>query len=308
MLLCLAVLPVLFWDSPPETAGQLKEAGITQIAVPRGSESSWQSQKELAVRSADAQDAVKANKPGVEYRVNEASASRSPWIDANGWQILRQAKAKFYYDAPGPAAPLAAAEAFMYGADAMIHTDAAGLKPLAGMLSFLGKLKPLDLPPVANIGFVDDGTEEAGEVLNLMTRRNLLFRVVEKPDPKLPLNVQIGTPKYSKDDAADPYTFAQRLRSELSDEKRSLRIYGSEVVLGHLNGNSKQMRVHLLNYASASRPVRGIRVRVLGRYPKHEVNAFGLDGTSLADYVAAADATEFTLPELKSYAVVDLSQ
>lgn len=308
MLLCLAVLPALFWDGAPDTADQLKQTGITEVVVAPSAEAAWKAPGGLRVRGADPGSAIKASKPGVEYRMNEASASRMPWIDANGWQLIRKQDAKYYYDAPGGAAPLAAAEAFMYGVDAMIHTDTAGLKPLGEMLRFLGTLKQAELPPVANIGFVDDGTDESGEVLNLMTRRNLLVRVVDKPDPKLNLNVQIGTKKYSKDDASDPYTFAQRIRSELTDDKRSLRIYGSEVVLGRLNGNSKQMRVHLLNYAAASRPVRGIRVRVLGRYPKHELHVFGMNGVTLADYEVTADATEFTLPDLKSYAVVDLTQ
>jgi hypothetical protein len=308
MLLCLAVLPALFWDGAPNTADQLKQAGITEVVVAPGAEAAWKAQAGLTVRTADPASAIKATKPGVEYRMNEASASRMPWIDANGWLLIRKPKAKYYYDAPGAAAPLAAAEAFMYGADALIHTDGAGLKPLGEMLHFLRTLKPAELPAVANVGLIDDGTDESGEVLNLMTRRNLLVRVVDKPDPKLNLNVQIGTKEYSKDDASDPYTFAQKIRSELTDEKRALRIYGSEVVLGRLDGNGRQMRVHLLNYAAAGRPVRGIRVRVLGRYPKHELHGFGMAGAALADYEVTADATEFTLPDLKSYAVVDLTR
>ena len=42
---------------------------------------------------------------------------------------------RFYYEAKGAAAALAAAEAFSYGANAIIETDAAGLKPFAGMIS-----------------------------------------------------------------------------------------------------------------------------------------------------------------------------
>jgi len=43
----------------------------------------------LAPGAAPPADAVKLNEPKVQYRNNEASATRSPWIDANGWRILR---------------------------------------------------------------------------------------------------------------------------------------------------------------------------------------------------------------------------
>lgn len=76
----------------------------------------------LSVGPADA-DAVKLEVPKVEYRINEASASRSPWIDANGWQILRAPARRYYYDVPAASVALAAAEAFTYGAKADIHTD-----------------------------------------------------------------------------------------------------------------------------------------------------------------------------------------
>ena len=41
------------------------------------------------------------------------------------------------YDVKGAQAALAAAEAFAYGANALIRSDAAGLKPLGQMLAFL---------------------------------------------------------------------------------------------------------------------------------------------------------------------------
>jgi hypothetical protein len=62
----------------------------------------------------------------------------------------------------------------------------------------------------------------------------------------------------------------------------------------------------LLNYAGAARKVDGLRVRVLGSYPKHQVAAAGSPGEELLDYTVDKDATEFTLPELKTFAVIDL--
>ena len=40
-----------------------------------------------------------------------------------------------------------------------------------------------------------------GEVLNLMARHNLLFRVIPAADPKYDLNIRLGAGEYSKADA-----------------------------------------------------------------------------------------------------------
>ena len=44
------------------------------------------------------------------------------------------------------------------------------------------------------------------------------------------------------------------------------------------------------------------------QYPKHRLAAAGSPEAELLDYSVDADATEFTLPELKTYAVIDLSR
>src|ERR1700731_2922665 len=80
----------------------------------------------LAAGSDPPADAVKLNEPRVQYRPNEASATRSPWIDANGWRILRSPGRSFVYHVAGATAALAAAEAFTYGSEAWIVTDAKG--------------------------------------------------------------------------------------------------------------------------------------------------------------------------------------
>src|SRR5580700_4692780 len=111
----------------------------------------------LSTGPADA-GAVKLPVPKVEYRINEASASRSPWIDANGWQILRAPARRFYYDVPAASVALAAAEAFMYGAKAYIHTETAGAAIFERILQFLREIPERgDLPTLANIGVIDDG-------------------------------------------------------------------------------------------------------------------------------------------------------
>jgi hypothetical protein len=250
--------------------------------------------------------AVKLPVPKVEYKINEASASRSPWIDANGWQILRAPAQRYYYEVPAANVALAAAEAFVYGGKTEIHTDTSGAAVFERMLEFLRKLPDLDLPAIANLGVIDDGSGDTGELLNLLTRRNLLYRVITAPDPSLDLNIRLGSKEYPKSEAADPSRLAQRIRTELTDEKRMLRLYGSEVVIARLVGNRDRVRIHLLNYAN--RPVTGLRVRVQGEYPSGQIAAFDKPGLKLEDLAAADGSTEFTLPEMSTYAVIDLSR
>jgi hypothetical protein len=308
MFLLLAALPALFWDGAADTAPALRDAGVTQIVVPSARLASWKGVEGITAAAADLEGATKLLGPTVNYRMNEASATNAPWVMANGWRFIRRPDGRFYYDVPGRQAALAAAEAFCYGANAMIRTDAAGLKPLAEMLGFLRTITGEALPPVADIGYIDDGSGASGEVMNLMVRDNLLFQLVAAPDRRLKVNVKLGTKDYPLEDAKNPGTVAHAVRFHLTDEKRSLRIYGSQVVVGRLTGSGGHARLHLINYAGAARKVDGIRVRVLGQYPKHQLWLADGTGVELLDYSVEQDATEFTLPELKTYAVVDLSR
>jgi hypothetical protein len=142
--------------------------------------------------------------------------------------------------------------------------------------------------------------------MNMMVRDNLLFEIVARPDPRLKLSVRLGSQEYPLADAGNPALVAHAIRGNLTDEKRSVRIYGSPVVVAHLTGSGGKVRLHLLNYTGATRNVDGIRVRVLGQYPKHQLAAAGSPGLALVDYSVQADATEFTLTQLKTYAVIDL--
>ncbi|HEY2017554.1 MAG TPA: hypothetical protein VGH38_28810 [Bryobacteraceae bacterium] len=308
MLLLLAALPGLFWEGGVDTAPALKDAGIAHVWVPPANSDSWKGVNGITVEAADLSKAVKLPTPTVNYRMNQASASREPWLVTNGWKFLRQPEARFYYEAPGEPAALAAAESFAYGGSALIKTDAAGLKPLARMLDFLKGLNGESMPPVADIGYIDDGSATSGEVLNLMVRDNLLVRLERAPDRALKLNVRLGAREYPLEDAKNPKVIAQAVRTNLTDEKRSLRIYGSPVVVARLTGSAGHLRVQLINYAGAARKVNGVRVRVLGSYPQHHVAADDIPGAELLDYTVDAEATEFTLPELKTFAVVDLSR
>lgn len=260
----------------------------------------------LAAGDADVNGAVKLAVPHVEFKFNEASATSAPWIDANGWRILRKPDAAYYYDVPGAAAESAAAEAFAYRARATVRTDAAGTEAFNRMLQFLRSVPDLELPAAANVGVIDDGSDETGEVMNLMSRHNLLFRIVGEPDPKLDLNVRLGTPDYPKSEAEDPGFLTQKIRAKLGDDKRLLRVYGSDVVIARLTTDGVHARVHLLNFSR--RHVLGLRVRVLGEYAKQKLYAFGIADPALTDALVGDGATEVTLPDMTTYAVIDLSR
>jgi len=242
--------------------------------------------------------------PRVVGRANVASATSRPWIDANGWRFLRNTQGKFYYELPAGKAALAAAEAFVYNADAILKTDPADAEEAARILAFLRQLPPAMLPPVADLAVIDDGSPELGEVLNLLVRRNLLFRLTKTPLPQFRLNLKLGSKEFPRETAADPSEFVLRLRRQLTDEARSLRIYGNEMALCRLLSNGQRARVHLLNYSG--RTMESVRVRVRGAFEKGEAVSFGVEKPTLEDFVMADGATEFSLSQMGVYAVVDL--
>ncbi len=236
---------------------------------------------------------------------NVASATRRPWIDANGWRLTRNPAGKFYYDVPAGKAALALAEAFAYNADAIVKVEEADVQSAELMLAFLNQLPPANWPNAADIGVVEDGSPDIGEVLNLLTRRNLLFRLIKTPAPDLRLNIQLGTKEFPRAAAADPSEFALRIRRQLTDEQRSLRLYGTELVICRLQSDGQHARVHLLNYSG--REMEGVRVRVRGVFNTSSAYSYGVKKIALEDFALDATGTEFTLDQMGIYTVVDLS-
>ena len=286
-LLLLAALPCIEVMQGAEGRAALAAAGITRICA----------ESDLAGREA-------AATPGITARAGVASPTRSPWVDANGWRFTRRPDARFVYDVPRGKAALAAAEAFAYGADAVLKIDPADARDVAAMLTFLEGLPAADLPAIADLAVVDDGSAMTGEVMNLLARRNLLFQVVRSPTPQFAINIAIGSAAYPRQEAADPSAFAQKIRLQLTDERRALRIYGSEVVIGRLTGDATRTRLHLLNYGG--REIEGLRIRVRGAYRPGQAQVAGAGRITLEDQVVAEGATEFSLPRLTTYAVIDL--
>src|SRR6059036_2610874 len=131
ILLLLASLPCV-WTQGTASRGALEAAGIKRFCA--------LTEAELAAREA-------LLTPGVTARAGLASPTRSPWIVANGWRFTRHPAMKYVYDVPAGKAALAAAEAFAYGADAVLKIDPVDLGALGGMLTFLAALPAVDLPP-----------------------------------------------------------------------------------------------------------------------------------------------------------------
>ena len=99
-------------------------------------------------------------------------------------------------------------------------------------------------------------------------------------------------------------TCALPICKKLTDEKRSLRVYGSENVIARLDSDGNTARLHVLNYGQ--RPVEGIRIRVRGVYKNAAMQAFGIPNAKVEEMLVDGDSTEFSITELRQYAVVDL--
>src|SRR5262249_22271020 len=143
---------------------------------------------------------------------------------------------------------------------------------LTKFLGFLKSQKHDYLPAMANIGIVNDKSPEMNEVLNMLTRRNLLYRTVTAPDRKLDLNVQLDSKDFPRDWAQDPSDFATRVRAKLSDDRRLLRLYGTSTMIAHLTGDGKRARLYLLSYSrgggrnqDGEAASQSIRIRLLGQ-------------------------------------------
>lgn len=280
-------LPCVYLAADADSRARLEAAGVKHVC----------SDAELASRE-------RLEVPGIQARAGVASPTRSPWIVANGWRVMRRPNAKYIYDVPAGKAALAAAEAFAYGADAALKIDAADLASAGAMFTFLERVPSVDLPAVADLAVVDDGSAITGEVMNLLARRNLLFQVVQAPSSQFRINVAVGSREYPREEAADPSAFALKIRRQLADEQRSLRLFGSEVVICRLTGTAGRRRLHLINYGG--RDIEGLRVRVRGAYRGDEALVSGAGPLKLQDRVVVDGATEFSLPRLTTYAVIDL--
>ena len=306
LLLWLVALPCLYWTAAVDSAPRVKAAGIERLCVPPERADDWRKAGFSAVALSEGDLAVRDTllPPGIRARADRASATRSPWVDANGWRVLRDPAGQYAYDLPAGRAALAAAEAVVYGADAVLKIDPADLESLGDMLAFVAQLPANDLPDAADLAVVDDGSAPLGEVLNLLVRRNLLIRIVKVPSSDFGINVKLGTKEYPLKEAGEPSALALKIRRQLTDEQRALRVFGSEVVIGRLASDGSRARLHLLNYGG--REIEGLRIHLRGSFPPGEARVAGQGRVGLEERAVVDGATEFTVPRLGAYGVVDL--
>jgi hypothetical protein len=252
--------------------------------------------------------------PGIRFQPNEAQATTAPWIDSNAWRFQRGMQKANYSKLPAGSAPLAAAEAFAFHVDAILNPELADLPELGKFLRFLKTHEQPPLPVMANIGVVDDHSPLMDEVFNMLTRRNLLYRVVPAPDRKLDITVQLGTKDFPKESAEDPSEFAARVRAKLGDDRRLVRLYGATTVIAHLTGDERRARLFLLNYGrgrgqggGGGAGAQGLRIRVLGRYRPSALAAYGIAADAkLTDVENPGNTTEFSVPAFPICAIIDL--
>jgi hypothetical protein len=291
VLLLAAVLPALLWDGNPKDQ-ELAKHGIDRV-----------------VKTEALGGARKALVPGIRPRAGEASATRLVWIDANGWRFERERgrQTLWLYEAAREKVVLAMAEAFAWEAHAVFQVDSSNLDVFGRTLAVLRKHASHALPAMADIGVVDNGSAATGELMNLLARKNLLFRVVAEPSAGLPVVVDTRS---REPRPANPVEHAEAIRQKLGDEKRSLRIYGASSILGRLTGDGGRGRLHLINYGQRS--IDAVRVRVRDEWKRIDVEM--LDATGEGKAVEAEDVevssgfTEFTIPNFAVYGVVELTR
>ena len=303
-LLVAAAIPLIWWHQGPDSASRLQQAALSQVCLAPEVASAWSGVLGAPAACTGAAR-TKLPAPRIDRKIAVASATTSPWIVANGWRFLRSPGGSFFSEVPAGSAVLAMSEAFAYRADVAVKIAESDLPVAGNFQRFLAALPDAQMPPIADVTFVDDGSALAGEALNLMVRRNLLARVAAGTEPVSgTLRVKIGDDDFPKSLASNPDQLAIAVRRKLTDEKRTIRVYGSEMVLTRLEGSGGQRRLHLINYNRNA--MEGLRIRIRGEYASIKLFCFGYQGSTPEDVSAAGGFTEFSIPEFKEYAFVEL--
>src|SRR5262249_23974278 len=122
LVLLLATLPMILWQQGAETAPTLKQSGVANICVPASKAAQWRKTglSVIPLSRTELESCTKLPAPRIAAEPQDASATRSPWVIANGWQFMRNTTDKYFYDLPPCKGSLAVAEAYVYGADAIL--------------------------------------------------------------------------------------------------------------------------------------------------------------------------------------------
>ncbi|MCC6366894.1 MAG: hypothetical protein IT165_25515 [Bryobacterales bacterium] len=242
---------------------------------------------------------VKVPAPGVRYRMNMAMATSAPWVDSNIWRYRRDPKGKYFCDVRGKSVQLAAVEAYSQGVDLSLQTTPEQKEDYDAVLEFLKTVPEGPDKPWADARIAsDDGSPQAGEALNLLARRNIFYTTqAGSHGPALRLDSKI----------TNAYEYMQDVREKIGDDKRILRIFGSELTIATPTRDGKHIRLQLVNYSN--RPVETLRIRIQGHYTEKNIHArvFKVAEPHLSEFVHEGNYTEFTLEELPLYAVLDFN-
>jgi hypothetical protein len=235
-----------------------------------------------------------------------AQVTLAPWVESNGWRFLRGVGGARYSHLPRGAAGLAAAEGFAFNVDVELLPDPADLDELNRLIAFLHAQSQRPMPALANFGVIDDRSLPLDEALNMLTRRNLLFRLVKQPDPTLAFTVRPGSEEFPRESLRNPNDFAARVREKLGDDRRLVRIFGTNTVIARLTGDTQHVRLVLLSY-SRNRQQQDVRIRLLGNYEPTALAAYAAPADARLEDVQHVDgATEFSVPFFNTIAIVDL--
>ncbi|MFN7939866.1 MAG: hypothetical protein U0R19_41445 [Bryobacteraceae bacterium] len=238
----------------------------------------------------------KATAPGVRYRMNMAMATSSPWVDSNLWRYQRNRQASYLCDVKGKSVVTAMAEAYSMGVKLALQIAPEQQADFDKMTEFLKQVPDGPSKPWVNFTVSEDGSVQAGEVMNLLSRRSIPYSVAAKGDYSLTAKM------------TNAYEAMQDIREKLGDDKRVLRIFGSELTLAVAAREGNRVRLHMVNYGQ--RPVEYLRIRVQGVFRESNIKAYLYGGLTpkFKDFEAGKDYTEFTLESLGPYAVLDLTQ
>jgi hypothetical protein len=238
---------------------------------------------------------TKVSPPGIRYRMNMAMATSAPWVDSNMWRYRRDPEKSYVCDVKQKSVVVAMAEGFSLDVRVALEIAPGQQKDYDSMLAFLKGLPDGPKTRWTNFTVTDDRSAPAGELMNLLSRRNLMYRIASNGD--YALNSRIS----------NPYEYVQEMREKLGDEKRVIRIFGSELTLVELTRDGNRVRLQLLNYGS--RPVEDLRIRIKGHYKAGAIQAYVYRSTSprLEEFTYDGKFTEFTLDALPTYAVLDFT-
>ena len=108
--------------TPPESGHLFVTAGASALVT--------EGLAAAAPTGTEAESFQEVPSPGLRFVANVAQATTSPWIDSNAWRYHRGLRKANYSKLAAGAGPLAAAEAFAFGVDAILNPEPADLEEL----------------------------------------------------------------------------------------------------------------------------------------------------------------------------------